>query len=113
METISTPFATVYDAFFSKITDDMYMEFTEEDTLPMLLPLLQSAIEMFEFPRVNLHDYVVTGGDLIFDGGDAYDEYPVEYLRKYANSNGYFKALLTSEEINILATYMVVEWIGQ
>ena len=31
-----TSFLTIYDAFFTYITDDMYMELTEEDTYPML-----------------------------------------------------------------------------
>jgi len=31
-----TPFSEVYDSFLSKITDDMYMELTEEDTFKIL-----------------------------------------------------------------------------
>jgi len=31
-----TPFSDVYTSFFSKITDDMYMELTEEDTYAIL-----------------------------------------------------------------------------
>jgi len=27
-----TPFSDIYDIFFSKITDDFYMEMTKEDT---------------------------------------------------------------------------------
>lgn len=27
-----TPFEEIYDRFFGKITDDMYMEWTQEDT---------------------------------------------------------------------------------
>jgi len=27
-----TSFETIYNRFFGKITDDMYLEFTEEDT---------------------------------------------------------------------------------
>jgi len=53
----STSFALVYDAFLSKITDDMYMELSELDTYRMLEQLLLSAIEKFEFPRKNLWDY--------------------------------------------------------
>ena len=53
-----TPFAKVYDAFFSKITDDMYMELTERETYSMLGSLLFAAIQWFEFPRVDLTKYV-------------------------------------------------------
>jgi len=31
-----TPFSIVYDSFLSKITDDMYMELTPEDTEKIL-----------------------------------------------------------------------------
>ena len=53
----TTSFSLVYDSFLSKITDDMYLELTELDTFKMLEELLLSAIEKFEFPRVNLWDY--------------------------------------------------------
>ena len=53
----NTPFTRIYDAFLAKVTDDMYMEFTELDTFRMLQELLISAIFKFEFPRVNLNDY--------------------------------------------------------
>jgi hypothetical protein len=85
MLTTSTPFSKVYDAFLSKITDDMYMELTEEETSSMLYELLCSAITWFEFPRVNLNDRTDTA----------------------------FLILLSEEEINILATYMIVEWLNQ
>jgi len=52
-----TSFALVYDSFLSKITDDMYLELNELDTYRMLEQLLLSAIEKFEFPRINLLDY--------------------------------------------------------
>lgn len=81
----STPFSVVYDTFLSKITDDMYMELTEEETASMLAELLQSAIPWFEFPRVNLND----------------------------RNDIQFNIALSDEEINILATYMIVEWMGQ
>lgn len=81
----STPFSVVYDKFLSKITDDMYMELTEEETESMLAELLQGAIPWFEFPRVNLND----------------------------RNDIQFNIALSDEEINILATYMIVEWMGQ
>jgi hypothetical protein len=52
-----TRFTDVYNRFLGKITDDMYLELSELDTFRMLEELLFSAIEKFEFPRVNLNDY--------------------------------------------------------
>ncbi len=88
-----TPLSTVYNYFLRKITDDMYMEFTKEDTMSMLNELLMSAIHSFEFPRKSLE---ITPPDSDEDSED-----------------GYFINDLTDEECNILATYMVEEWIGQ
>ena len=85
MPTTSTPFSAIYDCFLSKITDDMYMELTQEETASMLHELLQGAIPWFEFPRVNLLAQTADG----------------------------FIAELSQEEINILAIYMIVEWMGQ
>ena len=93
----TTPFSVVYDAFLSKITDDMYMELDEKDTNKILEELLISGIQKFEFPRVNLFDYI---------SKKSLD-------KKDKTATGYFKCILTNEEINILATYMVEAWIGQ
>lgn len=82
-----TPFSDVYNLFLSKCTDDMYLELTEEDTEKMLRKLLISAIHWFEFPRQNLNDYDIDSET--------------------------FNIELTSEEANIIATYMVMEWLGQ
>ena len=46
-----TSFSEIYECFLSKITDDMYMELTPEDTLKILKELLLSALPKFEFPR--------------------------------------------------------------
>ncbi len=46
-----TQFSTIYNRFLEKITDDMYMELTPEDTLKDLQRLLINAIPGFEFPR--------------------------------------------------------------
>ena len=54
----TTPFSSIYESFLSKITDDMYMELTKEDTYRMLEDLLISAIPKFEFPRKDLFDYL-------------------------------------------------------
>lgn len=84
--TENTSFSQVFDSFFSKITDDMYMELLPKETNAILGDLLINAIPWFEFPRVDVSD---------FDKDTAT-----------------FGVQLTNEEINILATYMVVEWMG-
>ena len=104
----TTPFSSIYENFLSKITDDMYMELTKEDTYKLLQDLLISSIPKFEFPRVNLFDYVL-GKDNIH--GELDETGYINEANEY--EVGYFNAQLSIEEINILATYMVVEWIGQ
>ena len=98
----ATSFSLVYDSFLSKITDDMYLQLDEQDTFKMLRQLLLSAIEKFEFPRVDLWDYKILKDD---------EEDEVEQF--YLHQGGYFNNSLTHEEINILAVYMIVEWLSQ
>jgi hypothetical protein len=54
-----TNFTDVYNRFLGKITDDMYVELTPQDTVKDLRNLLIDAIPGFEFPRVNLYDYTL------------------------------------------------------
>lgn len=56
---MSTLFATVYNRFLGKVTDDLYIELTPEDTLKDLQNLLLDALPGFEFPRINLYDYTI------------------------------------------------------
>lgn len=107
----TTPFSTIYDSFLSKTTEDMYMELTELETYQLLEELLISAVQKFEFPRVDLTDYeVITATqEIIYNGAESNhkDSLAIVY------SGGCFNNLLTHEEVNILATYMIVEWLGQ
>lgn len=82
---MATPYTTVYDSFMSKITDDMYLEISPEETILLQKELFESAIHWFEFPRFN----------------------------SSARNNDEFTIDLTPEEVNIISTYMVVEWLGQ
>lgn len=79
----NTTFEEIYDRFFGKITDDMYVEWTKEDTEKDLRNILIDAIPGFEFPRFPLYDY---------------------------NEDSY-NCHLTSEEINILAILMYNTWL--
>jgi hypothetical protein len=80
---MGTSFQEIYDRFLGKITDDMYMEWTPEDTIADLKNILMDAIPGFEFPRFPLYDFEE-------------DSYNVD---------------LTSEEINILALLMYNTWL--
>lgn len=84
---MSTKFNKVYDCFYSKITDDMYMELDEQQTKAMSYELLLNALPWFEFPRVDIMDYDV--------------------------EKEIFNTTLTQEEINIIATYMITSWLDQ
>lgn len=95
-----TPFSEIYSNFLSKITDDMYMELTEQDTYKILQQLLLSALPKFEFPRQSL-DYELK--QITEEEGNEEKTYQIlAFINK-----------LTNEEINIISTYMIVEWIGQ
>lgn len=89
---MGTPFTQVYNRFLGKITDDMYMELTPEDTMRDLRNLLIDAIPGFEFPRKNLMDY------------------SIEETENVLEDTSSFKAELSSEEINILAILMMIGW---
>jgi len=54
-----THFADIYNCFLGKITDDMYMELTPEDTIKDLQNLLLDALPQFEFPRFKIDDYTI------------------------------------------------------
>ena len=81
----------------------MYMELTKKQTYDMLEDLLISSIPKFEFPRKNLFDYE-KGFSLPEDEEEEEEDKEEGYV-----FTGYFNCALTSEEINILATYMIVE----
>lgn len=97
-----TAFTVVYDDFLSKITDDMYLQLTEQDTKAILRQLLLSAIPKFEFPRQSLEYAYITQRRKNEQGNIVSEQ-------KYW---AFFNPL-TLEEINILSTYMIVEWLGQ
>lgn len=96
-----TPFSDIYDIFFGKITDDLYLEWTREDTERDLLNILLDAIPNFEFPRFPLYDYTITKKIEINE--DTGEEEEI--------TQGTYNCYLTSEEINILALYMLNAWL--
>jgi hypothetical protein len=82
-----TAFKEIYNKFKAKITDDMFMELTPGETDGLLKELFLNSLHNFEFPRVNIYDY-----------NESLEEYHI---------------YLTTEEQNIIATYMIVEWLSQ
>ena len=119
---MSTPFVDVYNRFLGKITDDMYVELTPQDTIRDLRNMLIDAIPGFEFPRHNLYDYViqteVKDEDKVlttdFILGMLWDEMPEDSLNatpRVMVEKSEFAAELTSEEINILAILMMTAWV--
>ena len=82
-----TSFSTVIEAFLGKITDDMYLEITKEETLSAAKDYIVGALPFFEFPKADIYNYSL--------------------------DNATFNVDLSAEEINIIATYMVTCWIDQ
>ena len=118
---MGTQFTDIYNRFLSKITDDMYMELTPEDTIRDLRSLLIDAIPGFEFPRKVIDDYsietLVIREDEVKEGDfiigvvwDDLEEDPQEIPDVYIERS-HFEADLTSEEINILALLMMCAWL--
>lgn len=117
----NTKFATIYDRFLGKITDDMYVELTPEDTLRDLHALLLQAIPGFEFPRKNLYDFVedvkvinrseMTADDFLL--AVVWDELPEgnDQEQRVIVDASHFSVGLTEEEVNILAILMMTGWV--
>ena len=89
-----TLFTEVYDRFFDKITDDMYVELTEQDTKKDCQSLLINSITKFEFPKTSL----------------TYHKEDFS-LDPYFDDESQFDNSLSDEEIDILANLMVSNWL--
>lgn len=79
-----TSFQVVYEAFLTKILDDVWDGWSQAEVEADMFTLLQSAIVRFKFPRTPL-TYTVAG----FDND------------------------LSDDEVQILATYMKCEWLNR
>ena len=84
---LRTTFNEIYNRFKSKITDDMYMELSPVETDNLLKELLLNSLHYFEFPRCDIYNY-----------NEELEEYNIS---------------LSPEEQNIIAVYMIVEWLSQ
>lgn len=121
---MGTQFTEVYNRFLGKITDDMYVELTPQDTIRDLRNLIIDAIPGFEFPRHNLYDYtietIIKNEDEVlttdFIIGMLWDDLEddtdnIDKAPRLVIENSKFAAELTSEEINILAILMMAAWV--
>ena len=48
-----TPFQAIYDSFLNLVTDDMYMEWGEEETYADIKNIFLAAISNFQFQDLN------------------------------------------------------------
>lgn len=119
-KTVHTTFSAIYNRFLEKITDDMYIELTPQDTIKDLRNLLLDAIPGFEFPRHNLYDYVtkitvkredeITDDEfvlgVVWDNLEEAQDVPSVWIEE-----SHFQCDLDPEEINILALLMKQAWV--
>ena len=118
-----TQFVDIYNRFLGKITDDMYVELTPEDTVKDLRKMLIDAIPGFEFPRQNLYDYTIDQEikpeDEVLEGefiigllwDDTLEDEDLGKAPLVLVEKSVFSADLNSEEINILAILMMIAWV--
>ena len=76
----------VYDAFLSKMLEDEWLNWTDEENEQDWRALLDAAIPYFKFPRVSLE---------------------IDELGNFVDPD------ITNSEIQILATYMKCEWLNR
>lgn len=98
----------------------MYMELTPEDTVKDLQKMLIDSIPSFEFPRKNLYDYKIetkiipeneiSENDFVI--GIVWEDLPNgSQIPNAIIEKSCFNCDLTSEEINILAVLMKINWL--
>ena len=80
-----TSFTNIYDAFLAKILEDEWGYWTEEEVREDMYQIMKAALPWFKFPRVDL----TMVEDVVFLGD------------------------LTNAEIQIIASYMKVEWLNR
>jgi hypothetical protein len=117
---MATAFGLIYDRFLGKITDDMYLELTPNDTLRDLQNLLIHSIPDFEFPRKNLYNYKISTKEVPIEEYNEDTETGFTLWTNLTEDNlpstvvideSYFEVDLTHEEINILALLMKTAWV--
>lgn len=95
-----TSFYEIFCVFLDKITDDMLMEMTLEETVEVIHSLFLSSIPNFEYPRFRIGKYdpdTVTSDAVDSEGN------PIV--------TGAFEDTLSRTEKEILAQLMLLEWL--
>lgn len=110
---MGTQFSAVYNHLLNnKITEDMYLELTPQDTLKDLQNMIIGILPGFEFPRKNLMNYtintaVISKADLL-ESDFIIEELDTEIVKVDRSA---FNEDLTLEEIDILAILMMEAWV--
>lgn len=108
---MGTTFTEVYNRFLGKITDDMYMELTPQDTIRDLRNLMIEALPGFEFPRKDLMNYSI---ETEIKSASSITEADFVLMIDEENAQvekSSFNVELTSEEVNIIAILMMIAWV--
>ena len=120
---MGTCFTDIYNRFLGKITDDLYIELTPEDTIKDLRAMLLNVLPEFEFPRFDIYNYTIDQ-EIKYEDEILEDDFVIGLLwedetdeeseirpPRVMIEHSSFGAELTPEEINILAILMMVNWV--
>lgn len=94
-----TSFFKIYCRFLDKITDEMYMELTLEDTLRNIESIFLDSLSEFDFPNFKINSFDRT--KITNDAKDS-EGNPIV--------TGAFEDELTNEEEDLLAEIMLNQW---
>ena len=110
---MGTKFTDIYNRFLGKITDDLYIELTPEDTIKDLRAILLNILPEFEFPRFDIYDYTIDQ-EIKYEDEILEDDFVIGLLwedekdeeseirpPRVMIEHSFFGAELTPEEINI------------
>ena len=94
---VGTSFFEIYCRFLDKITDDMYLELSLEDTLRIIESIFMDSLPEYSYPRfrIGLYDPDIVTSDALDEEGN-----PVV--------TGAFVDTLTNEEKDIIAEIMLL-----
>jgi len=82
---MGTPYSDVFDAYFAKVKEDLYLAMDAEELDMELIKILETALPRFLYPKIDLNDR--------------------------DNDTQEFEEELTNEEIQIIATLMSMVWV--
>lgn len=97
---VGTSFFEIYCRFLDKITDDMYLELSLEETLKIIESIFMDSLPEYSYPRfrIGLYDPDIVTSDALDEEGN-----PVV--------TGAFVDTLTNEEKDIIAEIMLLNWL--